>query len=601
MSNAAALGIDTFAIYEPRLELENKRSFVIVKGGQTVTYYSYPATSASNANFKFIANPPSKTTVLDRVAIIEAPVQITINQDAGDPNTDNILQPGRDAFRSWPIASVTATLNMWINGYQASIESSELIHLLERFHSPMDSKNDWLSILPQMPDNYQDYRDAEGADNNPLADYKEATAQIPRGAYNIEVVSNTPSQAVIKATLREYVVLPPMIWDKHQAGGLTILDTLQFEWILNANLTRIWSHSAASTSTIGSMTVDFIGAGQPNLLLGFITPRLSQLQTMPKSITYPFFQISKFVTQPNTSLAPNASMVKRTNSIVLNSIPRKMYLFARESFTQINANLQNSITSTDTFMRINGISISWDNIEGILSGASPENLYNLSVLNGLNMSWTEWNGLTQRLTATSGDPTKYIGTTGSVICLEFGKDIGLRDDQAEGMVGQYNMQVTFDITNTNQYTTITPDLYIVCVFDGIINISNNSAMPIIGVISRQDVLNAPISNEITYSQTERIYGGGDFFNRFKHVVKKVGRTLAPVHNFVKKNQLISKGLAEVPNPYAQVASQGFRALGYGQGAMSGGCDCEYGQGGVLYGGGSKQKGQNGNRQLRDRF
>lgn len=576
MSNSA-VPLNVVGVYEPRMLLDNERTWVVVKGGQQVTYYPFPSTSFSSSQFNFICNPPSAQTVLDRVAFIEVPVTITFTNNGAQ--TENLLQPGRDAFRCMPISSVTNTLTATINGFPTNIELSQIIHALTRYHTPLKVKNGPMSIQPSFEDNYQLYSDADGANNNPLGAYGDAAglAELGRGAYPFTVVSNTPAGAVITAVLREQIILPPFLWDGNEAGGLSNLTSLTFNWILNNNLQRIWSHSdvtdVAGVSTIANVVPVF---GQPSMYLGFITPRLSQ--PIPPRITYPYFQISRYTTQSQNTLAPNASATYKSNIIQLDSVPRKLYLYMKQSDSVIYSSVRNMISTPDVFLQINNLNITWNNQQGVLSGASPVNLYNFSVQNGYNKTWAEFNGITQRLNGVSGQPTKVIGLEGGIICIEMSKDIGMEDTLSEGVLGNFNLQVQMSVTNTNQVVTVQPDMYIVAVFDGTLVISNTSAMASIGVVSKEEVLNAPMSTNISYRELEAIYGG-DFFGKFKNF-------LGDVNSFLKKYKPISTISGMIKHPYAQGISNVASSLGYGQGASAGMLD-----GGVLHGGQNLSKAQ----------
>lgn len=591
----SAIPLNVVSVNEPRIELNNERSWVVIKGGQQVTYYAFPSTSFSNSQFNFICNPPSANTILDRAVFIEVPYTITFNVNTAitPAPTDNLLQPGRDAFRAFPISSITNTLTATINGFPTNIELSQVIHALSRFHAPLNLKNGWMSAQPSFEDNYQLYSDADGATNNPLGDYLDSAgmSEIGRGAYHITVNSNTPTQAVITGILREQIFLPPFLWDGHQAGGLSNLTSLTFNWILNNNLARIWSHSditdVGGLSTIGSINVAF---SQPSMYLGFITPRLSQ--PIPPKITYPYFQISRYTTQTQSTLAPNDSATYKSNIIQLDSIPRKLYIYMKQSDSQIYNNLHNQISTPDVFLQINSVNITWNNQQGVLSGASPQNLYDFSVQNGYNKSWTEWKGITQRLSGATGVNTKKIGLEGSIICIELSKDIGLNDSESEGILGNYNLQVQLTVTNTNQKTTLTPDMYIIAVYDGTLVISNTSAMASIGVVTKEEVLNAPPGN-ISFHELENIYGG-DFFGRFKNFVGNV-------NSFLKKYKPISTISGIIPHPIAQGVSQTAKSLGYGHenhmdhggvragGVIAGNYYNEDDRGGILSGGRSLTK------------
>jgi hypothetical protein len=211
-----------------------------------------------------------------------------------------------------------------------------------------------------------------------------------------------------------------------------------------------------------------------------------------------------------------------------------MYIYARQQ------NQYLSYYSTDTFMAINNISLNWNNRQGLLSSATQQDLYKISVKNGYSGSWEEWSGYTYtpfvvNSGVTPNEPT-YIGTSGSVLCLEFGTDIGLRDTEAPGMLGTYQLQINVNCTNTNQLSTLPippgmnslgesliPSLYIVIISEGIFTIENNRSIAQIGVISKEDILNSQQMPHINYNTVMAMQGSGDFFGKLKRISKDVLR------------------------------------------------------------------------------
>lgn len=564
MSNAILESgpLEFFKVNEPRVELDNKREWAILQGSQTTTPYILPSSSFSNSSWVFQVVPPSKQSILDRVVLIHAPVTLTFTGPGG--NTDNILQPGRDALRSHPLSSVISTMTVSLNGVSVSIESQQVVHILERFKQYLEYNRSYGSIFPQMPDNYQNYGDSFGSNNNVLGTYSDNPAQHPRGAYPMVVVANTPTLAIVKFDLYEYVLLPPFLYGGdemghiREAGGLTFLDTFNLTATLNNNLARLWSHALSglspSTSTISSLTVNF---SQPELLIWWLTPKL--LQSIPKEIVYPYYQINRYTTQGSSPVAPNGTFTIPSNVIQFQTIPLKIYICAQRSQNQIYETLSSTISTTDTFSRIDGISVNFNNVSGLLSNASPQHLYEMSLQNGLSMSYNEWIGSTEYLSAVAGQTTRLVGTTGSVLCIDPTKDFGMSSELAESILGQFNFQIILKGTNTNQLDTLNLELYIVAVFDGLLSLSNNSGTTQIGVVSRQDVLTAPM-HHMSYNELTSIYGGGSFFSRFGDILRKGA-------NYVKDNKLISKGLGIIPHPYAQLGSQAANILGLGEGGI----------------------------------
>lgn len=570
------LDIKKVAIYEPRLKISNEREWVIVKGGQTVTTTAYPASSHSNKYFNFTTNPPGKKNVADRHIIIKVPVRLTFTGPGNGPDypgsvNDLMIQQGRDAFRSYPISSVISTLTAKINGFPVSIETDQIVHILENYHNKIDSMNTTQSIYPNMSDNYQNYEDADNSNRNPLASYGDNPAIVPRGAYDMVVTDNNNTGATVTADIYEQLVLPPFLFDDSQAGGLTNLDTLSFNFILSTNLWRIWSRSRANTVPISNLDVQF---DQPTLYINWITPR--DTQNIPDRVRYPYFQLSRYNQQNayKSAISPGTTQTVSSQVIQLNSIPRKLYIYAKQSDAEIDLSIQNSIHSTDTFFTIERVNLNWDNNDGVLSGCDSINLYEMSVANGLNYDWTSWRGYTSSIGTVIPQNDTKIGLKGSVLCICPGVDFGLRNSQAEGVLDKINFQVTATITNINQTQALKADLCVIAVYDGYLDIYNNSASAIIGAVTGSDVLSTPVTYDISYHELQKIYGG-DFFSKVRDTGSKILKGVSKANDFLRDKKLISKALGVIPSPYTQAASTIADQLGYGYGA---------GQGGVLRGG-----------------
>lgn len=554
------------SVMEPRCELNNQRQWAILKGGQSVTPYRLPTTSYSNSNWNWTVIPPSKSSILDRVVVVHAQVTLTFAGTTSDGS--NLLQPGRCGLRSHPINRMISQLSVSMNGYQTSIESQQIISALERIKTPLEFQRTFGSIYAQMKDNYATYGDGTLAANNPLGTYADNAGENPRGAYRMTVSSNTTTAAVVVVDLYEYLILPPLLFGSddsgriREAGGFTHLDNFVISASLNQSLARIWCNAnpgsglTPSTATISSLSVNV--SSNPELYVWWVTPRL--VEPIPEQIVYPFQQINRYTLSSAATLAPNASATVTSNVIQFASVPLKLYVFARRSDQDMFSTLAKTIGSTDTFAAINSISVSFNNIAGLLSQASPMQLYQMSLQNGLNMSWDEFCGYTQILNSTSGQPTLTVGTVGGMLVIDPAKDFGLESTLADGSLGQFNFQISqMNITNQNQFDTIPFDLYIIAVYDGIMTLSNNSGTTQIGVVSKMDVLNAPEA-DMSYNELLTVYGGGSFFSTLGDVAKK---TLG----FLRDTKLISNGLKLIPDPRAQTASHIAHTLGFGQDIM----------------------------------
>jgi hypothetical protein len=357
-----------------------------------------------------------------------------------------------------------------------------------------------------MVDFYQNYADGidqgYGTSVDPLQPIGTNGYYQGRGGYGpMNIVSNTPTTASIRFPSTEPLYLSPFSNEDDEAGFHGI-QTLQFTFILS-QLSRVWSHSRSSSNPniISSINVSFYQA--PELHFTYITPSITQ--PIPRSLVYNYNNVDSYPTDVASAISPGASFTVDTNNIQLNSIPRRIYVYARRS------NSTKNYTTSDTFARIDGISLNWDNRQGLLSGASSDDLYKISAYNGYKASYSQWN--------------KY---TGSVLILDVGRDIALtQPDEAPGVLKTLQLQMKVNFTNINPTDAMNFTVYIVVISEGLITIANNTAVLQVGVISKMDVLNARqgLHGE-TLHQKPRNYYGGSFFKKALGAISKGANQVA---------------------------------------------------------------------------
>jgi hypothetical protein len=320
-------------------------------------------------------------------------------------------------------------------------------------------------------------------------------------------------------------MLSPFLWGDCEKSGFLGVQTMSFNFTFRSDLSRMWSHSDGSGSTLTAVTVTI---GQPQLLFRYVTP--SSLEPMPESVCYPYYSVSRYPTDAQAAIAPLASTTLNSNNIQLNSIPRRILILARQR------NSDQTFTSTDSYFGIRSISVNWNNNSGLLSAASTQDLYEISVKNGYEGSLTQWSGgpVSRFL---GGAAPVYHGTSGSVLCLEMGTDIGLGPGECPGMLGTYQLQLRVDAVNVNTVDAITPTLYVIVISEGTLTIANNTTTAQIGVVTPQDDITARHMPMIDYNSIREAYGGNflsglkDFGRGF---VKGFKGVVGPVWNEFKE-------------------------------------------------------------------
>jgi hypothetical protein len=175
------------------------------------------------------------------------------------------------------------------------------------------------------------------------------------------------------------------------------------------------------------------------------------------------------------------------------------------------------------------LSVNFDNFSGLLSSVTTQELYNMSVKNGLDMDWATWSGqgkVAVGSTSASGHKTPNtvsagtVGLTtrnvgsqapllGSILVLKPSQDITLQSGQAPSLVGNFTLQFNLQVFNQSDFT-VTPQLYVITANSGFFESIRGSSRIIKGVLSEQDIISAPLASMTTRGELDRIVGAGAF-------------------------------------------------------------------------------------------
>ena len=533
--------VDQKPVYEAKL------------GGITNTYREVISNSFSPSQASFSCNPPSPNTLVDRRVYLKVPVTVDFTGVSG---SGNLLQANRDAFRAFPLASIIDNLQVTINNTKLTIESSEVIHELMRFYGePREQEH--LSGSPCFMDQSQEYSQLALSNRNPLARYGEkGDGQPGRGGYPYTVYTNTSTTAQVQAVLTEPLVISPLLFGGHDAKGLVNVQNMSVQINWSPNASRIWSHDSTA-NTINSIQVSF---GRPSLLFNYITP--SPTMSIPDVCDYQFQDVEVYTSELGSALTPGQSAQINSSNIQLNVIPSHLLVYVKKRRND------RTFEDTDSYLPISSLDMNFANVSGMFSGASQEQLYNLYRDNGGNQSWSEWSA--QPMYATNGLTDTVVKGPGGILCLKFGKDIALQDPSlAVGVPGTFNLQLRCTVSNERD-ADVSPTLYVVPIYEGILSLSMNQAVQQLSVLSQEDILAAAkkANNEGAMSSE----GGkimGDIASGFKKALPWIRRAR-------KVGQAVS---GAIPQPQAQAVKAALdvaEELGLGEGGMM--------HGGTLVGG-----------------
>ena len=513
-------------VWDPILDNKSKKIFPVIKGGVETTEREYSTTTYSNSSVTFNVIPPNQTTFVSRRFLLKCPVTVTINPSVSN-TVENLWQAGYIAFRQFPLHSVIKSIEIAINGQSTTLNINDFIKPLLLYHNNARDLNERnFSMTPALRDQSNAYDmlapfSGTPAILNPLNQIGDSIFDNhARGSFPVEVTPGTAQTAtVVTATLCEELLVSPLLFGGVEDQGFIGIQKIDINITWDSSLLeRMISQTDYTVddpaSTYGVERID-VDIGQPSLLFRYVTPPIDM--PIPRYIQYNYNQIQRYPKDfAEVTDADDHQYV--SDNIQLNAIPRFLYIYLRDT------NATRDFKTADSYMAIKKIQINWNNSNALLANATQFQLYDICRKNGVDLNWAEWSGLNMPYVPKVGDPIDVTGL-GSVLCLEFGTDIGLREDECPGLIGTYNLQITITAANVRG-ENMTPALYMVTIIPGVFTIYDNSASKRIGVISRNEVLRSATDNQLDYYDLQKnLMSGGGTLKKFKKWYKKKGRKI----------------------------------------------------------------------------
>lgn len=249
--------------------------------------------------------------------------------------------------------------------------------------------------------------------------------------------------------------------------------------------------------------------------LQFLTPSLD-VPLPPKSIV-PYMEFPRYISgnyPPVPTGATNYQITSQT--ITLPTIPDLLLIYVRPANNYSAALTTGGQTFTgkdtticDFLLPIQGISVNFDNFAGLLSSHTQQQLYKMSVHNGLEMDWAQWSGVGRSSTGTQSSSALAAGQiplVGGMLVLKPGRDIVLQAGQAPSLVGNFVLQFNLTVAN---YTgaDIEPQVVVITANSGYFETIKGASRVVKGVLTEQDIISAPVAPQGTTGGLRRAVGG----------------------------------------------------------------------------------------------
>jgi hypothetical protein len=511
-------------VIDPRLKCmkyaQEKLEYGVTKGAEYSNWVRQQANSYSTASVSFNFNTQGVNTMIDRRLYCKIQFQLTLT---GVPvNGGRLVNPGLSAPRAFPLASICENVSVNINGNTVSMAYADALQAMWRYSNNYEDFEYDLSTTPNYLDVYQEYAAGVGSLRNPLNDFQNSGYELGRGAFALDNIVNpvgdgvNPVTAVVLFTVTEPIFVSPLLY-KSQCLEQALIGVKNMGVQLNfgGNLNRVWSHALGlAGETVTAATVA-IGAGtttQPELLVNYLNTPLIDESMIPREVNYDYMRIESFVNDQNVNLNAGTSQTFTNNSIQLGTVPKSIWIYVNEPRGQKN------LFSTDTFFRINSISLQYLNVSGQFSSMSIQDLYQLSVKNGCKMSFTEWTGLTVLNTGTT------LGLTGSVLKIDC-TDLALPSNLASGVNINSQLQFSINVTNTGSQAKQVQIVTVIAT-EGLFTVADGSSYSQLGVITQEDVLRtrSDESEWRDFNMQGTLYGGS-FWSGLKNFGKSLGHAI----------------------------------------------------------------------------
>jgi hypothetical protein len=545
-------------------DITSDLTFAVQSGASQTTYQNFPATSPSNSSIVFSVQLPSESIVMGRDVILQTGLTFTASfgsSTLGSPFAVPVGQPaviyGENAsLAPFPFSSLLTTVNAQINNTNVSINLQDVLPQILQMNS-RDYLAYYNGMTPSLPDgDWGLLVDAPGANNNPMAGFantaydnkiqgrggfpmiQTVVHQIFGGGTDASLISTNVQDTWLityQTLVNEPLFLSPFTWGnpERNAQGMVGINNMSFTFNIDATLKRIFSCASPylnTTQGIGGLAPG--SPASPNLFttLGSIggyafpsnpTLRLKFLSTQPSDLieaknVVPYTDFPRYITPSNatTSIVQNATATIYSQNLQLNQMPSKIIVVARKPMASLTAR------DASVFLTISGISVNLNNASGLLSSASQMDLWRLSTRNGSNQTWEQFTGFANvlgdgPLGINLGISPTLVPTGGSMLVLNPAYDLSLPDYIAPGSLGNYNLQ--FNLQVINQFSeTITPEIVIICVNDGIMTTTQGVSSTYTGILTKQLVLDSKSMRAVPSTKDDRMIGGRPMTGLVRH-------------------------------------------------------------------------------------
>lgn len=554
--------VKTYLVDDPRIDFDREASYLVERSGGDVTYRTWKQISASKAAISFNTLIPSRDTAVSSKIYVKIPIIVTVTGENIVADLKNYL-----ALRFAPFTSCCNSIQLELNGKQQSTNIYRYYTALMKYCNTQQEMTNDFSCMSTYMDTYPSYYNPAsitgpfGTNRDPMTNYGSGSLYEPtrRAGYlqNISVMSDGNDTCVVRFDLEEIIPLSPLFWGHREVKSLIGLDTLNISFQIR-DLSRMFSSWRYGNNNAGDSTTlsfDFDESALGGALLEFIYIKPRANVPIPRMIHYPYNNVKDFTIKSDPLIKGASATSQQFSNIQLQGVPKRLYIFVKRQESD------ETYYTTDTFARIDKITLDIGTRSGLLAECTPQALYRMAVKNGYQGSWDAW-----------------YSQVGSVLCIDFGSDISLDLLDAPGALRQ--MQISFKLDYTGLYNNAatsavanSPEvvvnyaMYMIVVYDGMMIIKDGEVLFESNDVSALDVADSTKVRKLSYDDVaDYVYGGMYTGGSLSKFISKAKVGLAKAKDFTQQKVIpgIQKALPYVKKG-AEIAAEvlpALAALGY---------------------------------------
>ncbi len=562
-----SLDFNCVKVVDPILQVSDKLNYAVECSGQNVNVQDFVATSASTSSMTWNVVIPNDVTVISRKVMVTATIILKLSINAAvDPTLFPVSYGQSDALGPFPLHQLISTNQISFNSSIVTTNVSELMPVFLR-QNASDAFNVYNDLCPTMFDTALNYADAQGTIQNVLSGAQNTLMGLGlkgRGAHPVEFFTSTNggttltpwapfaaagatpiSDLYCRFTTTEPVFCSPLLWGQPTANLSGVYGINQMNVTFNiGNANRVWrkAYPKSGVTPVDGFNVSLFSIDRSSkLTFNFLTPKPTQY--LPVIVATPYYNFSRYVS-PGAAFNVNDSVTLTAQSLKLNQIPDRLFIYVRKSLATQNW------YDSDFFLKINYVQIDWNNRSGLLSSADSSQLYRLSKEAFSNQSWEEFNGVTSVKVGSNSAADSNSGlkmpTSGSLLCLNMGSGVEIAEEfYSPGSLGNFNLQVKVNCT-WQQTSTVIPtaivlgtpiaartyavppiqtELVIVTMDSGMLTCSRGTSNLYTGILTKEQVLDTIKKDTYNSQNSVQRMVGGDMNDRTKFFASNVMKHL----------------------------------------------------------------------------